>query len=196
VRTPAAMTGYWKADDLIAETLNRSGWLHTGDIADIRDGRVFIRGRTKDLLVLSTGEKVSPGEIEARIIQDPLFDNALVVGDGKPFLAAVLVLNANRWQQLARELALSANEPNLEAVRDVVLGRLEERLKPLARHAQVRAVHLTLEPWTAASGLLTPTLKARRAPLEAKYASEIAKLYLEHSPPMPARRQTIGGDSR
>ena len=187
VRTPAAMTGYWKGDDLIAETLNRSGWLHTGDIAEIRDGRIFIRGRTKELLVLSTGEKVSPSEIEARIIQDTLFENALVVGDGKPFLAAVLVLDKNRWQQLARKLALSANEPNLEAVRDAVLKRLEERLEPLARHAQVRAVHLTLEPWTVASGLLTPTLKVKRAPLEAKYASEIAKLIcrrvrLRHGP--------------
>ena len=143
---------------------------------------------------MSTGEKVSPSEIEARIIQDSLFENALVVGNGKPSLAAVLVLNENRWQRLAGKLALSADELNVEAVRNAVLKRLEERLAPLARHAQVRAVHLTLEPWTAANGLLTPTLKVKRAPLEAKYASEIAKLYLEHAPPLSARRQTIAGD--
>ena len=179
VRTPAAMTGYWKDDDLTAEALDRNGWLHTGDIAEIRDGRVFIQGRTKELLVLSTGEKVSPTDIEARITQDTLFKQALVVGDGKPFVAAVLVLDKSRWRELARKLALSANEPNLKAVKEAVLKRLEKRLEPLAHHAQVRAVHLTLEPWTVASGLLTPTLKARRGPLQAKYAREIVKLYAE-----------------
>ena len=98
VRTPAAMTGYWKDDDLTAEALDRNGWLHTGDIAEMRDGRVFIQGRTKELLVLSTGEKVSPSDIEARITQDTLFKQALVVGDGKPFVAAVLVLDKSRWR--------------------------------------------------------------------------------------------------
>jgi long-chain acyl-CoA synthetase len=194
VRTPSAMTGYWKGDDLTAEALDHSGWLHTGDIAEIRDGRIFIRGRTKELIVLSTGEKVSPSDIEARIAQDTLFEHALVVGDGKPFLAAVLVLDKNRWQQLARKLMLSTNEPNVEAVKHAVLKRLEEKLEPLARHAQVRAVHLTLEPWTVASGLLTPTLKVRRAPLEVKYGSEIAKLYTHHSPSMSAARQATGGE--
>ena len=181
VRTPAAMTGYWKDDDLTAEALDRNGWLHTGDIAEMRNGRVFIQGRTKELLILSTGEKVSPSDIEARITQDTLFKQALVVGDGKPFVAAVLVLDKSHWRDLARKLGLSANEPNLKAVNKAVLKRLEKRLEPLAHHAQVRAVHLTLEPWTVASGLLTPTLKARRGPLEVKYASEIVKLYTDRS---------------
>jgi long-chain acyl-CoA synthetase len=89
---------------------------------------------------------------------------------------------------------LSTNEPNVEAVKHAVLKRLEEKLEPLARNAQVRAVHLTLEPWTVASGLLTPTLKVRRAPLEVKYGSEIAKLYTHHSPSMSAARQATGGE--
>ena len=101
------------------------------------------------------------------------------MGDGKPFVAAVLVLDKSRWRELARKLALSANEPNLKAVKEAVLKRLEKRLEPLAHHAQVRAVHLTLEPWTVDNGLLTPTLKARRGPLQAKYAREIVKLYAE-----------------
>jgi long-chain acyl-CoA synthetase len=138
---------------------------------------------------LSTGEKVSPSDIEARITRDPLFEHALVVGDGKPFLAAVVVLDKNGWRQLAGRLALSADEPNLEAVKDTVLKRLKAKLEPLARHMQVRAVHLTLEPWTIASGLLTPTLKARRGPLEAKYASEIARLYAGRRLSMSARNQ-------
>ena len=117
------------------------------------------------------------------------------MGDGKPFLAAVLVLDNNRWRQFARKLALSDDEPNIEVVKLAVLKRLEENLAPLARYAQVRAVHLTRDPWTIARGLLTPTLKVRRAPLEAKYASEIARLYADRPPSMSARRQATGGES-
>jgi long-chain acyl-CoA synthetase len=179
VRTPAAMTGYWKSDGLIAEALDRDGWLHTGDIAEIEDGRVFIRGRLNELLILSTGEKVAPSYVEVRITRDSLFEHALVVGDGKPFLAAVLALNKEGWRDLSRKLALSANEPNHQAAKHAILRRLEEKLEPLPRHAHVRAVHLTLEPWTVANGLLTATLKTRRRPLEAKYAGEIAELYAE-----------------
>lgn len=177
VRTPSVMTGYWKDDDLTAKALDRSGWLHTGDIAEIRDGRLFIRGRTKELIVLSTGEKVSPSDIETRITQDPLFAHALVVGDGKPFLAAILALDRTSWNHLARKLALSADEPNLDVVKRAVLKRLEKQLDAFAHYAQVRAVHLTLEPWTVANGLLTPTLKCKRTRLEAKYAAEITQFY-------------------
>jgi long-chain acyl-CoA synthetase len=177
VRTPSVMTGYWRDDDLTAKALDSGGWLHTGDIAEIRDGRLFIRGRTKELIVLSTGEKVSPSDIETRITQDPLFAHALVVGDGKPFLTAILALDKKSWNQLARKLALSADEPNLDVVKHVVLKRLEKKLEAFAHYAQVRAVHLTLEPWTVANGLLTPTLKCKRTRLEAKYAAEIAQFY-------------------
>ena len=177
VRSPSVMTGYWGDDKLTAETVDRVGWLHTGDIADISGGRVFIRGRLKELLVLSTGEKVAPAEIEARIVQDSLLDHALVVGDRKPFLAAVIALNAESWADFAGRRGLSGTEPNAPAVKNEVLRRLERRLQQFASHAQVRAVHLTLDTWTVANGLLTPTLKTKRGPLAEKYKGEIAALY-------------------
>lgn len=177
IRTPAAMTGYWKDDDLTAAAFDWSGWLRTGDIAEISDGRLFILGRTTERITLSTGEKVSPSEVEARIAHDPLFAQALVIGDGKPFLGAILVLEQTHWQQLAKQLALPADQPNSHIAHQEFLKRIKEKLEPLPRYSQVRAVHLTVEPWTVANGLLTPTLKVKRAPIEAKFAGEIARLY-------------------
>lgn len=173
------MKGYWKNEALTAETIDPHGWLHTGDLAEIKEGRVIIRSRLKELLALSTGEKIAPSEIEAAILRDPLFEHALVVGEGKPFLAAVIVLNRDGWEKVAATLAVPGAEPNHAAVKADVLRRVGDRLAHMARHAQIRAVHLTLDRWTVENGLLTPTLKTKRAPLHSKYGSEIEKIYAD-----------------
>lgn len=177
VRSPSMMLGYWQAVATTADAIDQQGWLHTGDLAEIEDGRVFIRGRLKELIVLSTGEKLVPTEVEARILRNPLFENVLVIGDGRPFLAAVLTLKNEHWAALARAEGIPVEEPSHDNARAEVLRILEKELEDLARHAHVRAVHLTLEPWTIANGLLTPTLKAKRGPVQEKFATEIAALY-------------------
>jgi long-chain acyl-CoA synthetase len=179
IRSPSAMTGYWNNEALTAEAIDAHGWLHTGDLAEIKEGRVAIRSRLKELLLLSTGEKVAPAEIEAAMLRDPLFEHALVVGDGKPFLAAVLVLEKKGWEKLATVLAIPTAELNHASARAETLRRLGDQLTHFARHAQVRAVHLTLDQWTVENGLLTPTLKTKRAPLQAKYKNEIEKIFAE-----------------
>lgn len=179
IRSPSVMNGYWNNEALTAAAIDAHGWLHTGDLADIRDGRVTIKSRLKELLVLSTGEKVAPAEIEAAVLHDPLFEQALVLGDGKPFLAALIVLDKTGWEQLATELAVAAANLNHASARAEVLRRLGNQLSHFARHAQVRAVHLTLDRWTVENGLLTPTLKTKRAPLQAKYKNEIESLFTE-----------------
>lgn len=179
IRSPSVMNGYWNDEALTAEAIDAHGWLHTGDLAEIKEGRVAIRSRLKDLLVLSTGEKVAPGEIETAMLRDPLFEHALVVGDGKPFLAAVLVLDKTGWDKLATGLAAPAGALNHASARAEVLRRLGHQLAHFARHAQVRAVHLTLDRWTVENGLLTPTLKTKRAPIQAKYKNEIASIYAD-----------------
>jgi long-chain acyl-CoA synthetase len=181
VRSPSLMKGYWKNEAMTAEAIDTHGWLHTGDLAEIREGHVIIRGRLKELLALSTGEKVAPAEIEAAILRDPLFEHALVVGDGKPFLAAVVALNRDGWEKLAAAVAVPAAEPASAAVKALVVRRLGARLAHLARHAQVRAVHPTLDQWTVENGLLTPTLKTKRATLQSKYGKDIDKIYADMS---------------
>jgi long-chain acyl-CoA synthetase len=175
VRTPSVMKGYWQDEMATAAVIDRYGWLRTGDVAEIRDGQVFIKGRLGERLALSTGEKVMASAIEAAIRQDPLFDQVCVIGEGRPCLAAVISLNPGRWTSAASELGADAQAPNTASA--AILGRINRLLYDLPRHAQVRAVHLVLEPWTIQQGLLTPTLKIRRQAVEERYASEIASLY-------------------
>ncbi len=181
IRAPSIMQGYWKDSDATAAAFGAQGWLKTGDIAEIRDGRVFIRGRLKDIIVLSTGEKISPDPIEAAILRDPLIGQACVLGDGKPFAVAVLVMERERWSKLANELKADPHEPNAEAVNAEVLARIARNLMDFSKPAQIRGVHLVLEPWSIDHGLLTPTFKVKRYAIEAKFAEEVAALYAAHA---------------
>jgi len=179
VRSPSIMNGYWRDEALTAGAIDTHGWLHTGDIAQIEDGRVIIRSRLKELLVLSTGEKVAPAEIEAAILRDPLFEQAVVVGDGRPFVAAVLSLNMERWQKRAGDPGATPPGPSDASAGPAILRRLQGGLHQFPEHARVRAVHLTLDRWTVENGLLTPTLKVKRARVIDKYKDEIDRLYRE-----------------
>ncbi|WP_281354908.1 AMP-binding protein [Chelativorans xinjiangense] len=175
------MMGYWKDDVLTNQTLDATGWLSTGDLAEIRDGRVFIRGRLSETIVLSIGEKVNPTVIEAEITYDTLFEQAAVIGDRQPHLVAIIVLNNEAWRSFAEEINTDPEYPNAPPVKTKVLARLERLLAGLPRHAQVLAVHLTLEPWTIESGLMTPTLKVKRLALQRVFSEEIEQLYSQRS---------------
>ena len=178
--TPGLMLGYWGQPEASALEVDSDGWLHTGDLAEIRDGYIYIRGRLKEILVTSTGEKVPPGEMEMALTMDPLFAQAMVLGEGRPYLAALLVLEPGAWTSLARGLGLDPRDPGAlghPAALAAALSRVRDRLKPFPGFAQVRAVHLGLEPWTVDNGLITPTMKARRDRLEARFADEIHRLY-------------------
>jgi long-chain acyl-CoA synthetase len=149
-------------------------------------GRVFIVGRLKEILVMSTGEKVPPADIEMAITQDALFDQAMAIGEGKPYLAVLLVLNADAWRTLAREAAVDPESPAAltnAGVVDRALHRVSAALHAFPPHAQVRRARLLLEPWTIDNGLLTPTLKLKRRPIEVQYAREIDQLFAGHAIP-------------
>jgi long-chain acyl-CoA synthetase len=180
VHSPAAMTGYWKDEARTSQAIDRNGWLHTGDLAEIENGRLFICGRLQDIQVLAIGEKVNASLIEDEITQDRLFEQALVIGEGKPFLAAVCVLNRKRWLALASTLGVGADDPNVGPVIEEVLLRLRIRLKDQPRYAQVQVVHLVLEPWTLEAGLLTPSLKVKRDRVEELYRGAIEALFAGH----------------
>jgi long-chain acyl-CoA synthetase len=178
VRSPSIMTGYWKDAAEMARALDPTGWLSTGDVAEIdEDGRIFIRGRLRDVIVLSIGEKVNPTVVEAELTRDPLFEQVVVVGSRRPFLAAVIALNADAWNLFAATKGLDPEQPNHTASKTELLARITSLLTALPRYAQVRAVHLSLEPWTIEAGLLTPTLKVKRDVVIPLFAKEIDNLY-------------------
>lgn len=183
VKSPGMMRGYLGEEEATAQTIDGEGWLHTGDQVRIEDGRLYITGRLKDIIVLSNGEKISPTDMEMAITGDALFEQAMVVGEGRPFLTALLVLNREHWDAFAARLGRRGGDEGLlqdaRAV-DAVCRRVGETLRAFPGHAQVRRVALTLEPWTVENGMLTPTLKLRRAQVLAHMRSALEELYHGH----------------
>jgi len=183
VRSPGVMLGYWQQAQDTQEVIDKDGWLHTGDLAEILDEHIYIRGRSKEILVTSTGEKIAPADMESAILLDPMFTQAMVVGEAKPYLAALLTLNEEAWSKFAKDLGLDpANVRALqsEIAINAVLVRLAKLLNKFPVYAQIRAVYLTCEPWTIENGLLTPTLKIKRHVLEERFADQIRQLYSGH----------------
>jgi long-chain acyl-CoA synthetase len=181
VRTPSVMAGYWQEPDLTAQVIDRDGWLHTDDIVEFVGGRMFLKGRFKEVVALATGEKFAPGLIENRITKDRLFRQALVVGEHRPFAAAIVVLDRERWMSVVAREGLALADPNAAPACGHLLGRIALALRGLPHHAQIRAVHATFEPWTVETGQLTPTLKAKRDRLEQQYRADIERLYADHA---------------
>jgi long-chain acyl-CoA synthetase len=180
VRSPSIMLGYWQRPDATREAIDAEGWLHTGDQARIEVGRVRIVGRLKEVLILSTAEKIAPADLEMAIAGDPLFEQAMVLGEAKPYLAALIVLSGEAWPGFARSVGVVPGQAGALAAPAVVnaaLKRVEQRLERFPSYARVRRAWLTLEPWTIESGLITPTMKLKRTELTGRYAREIAALY-------------------
>ncbi|WP_395454696.1 AMP-dependent synthetase/ligase [Acidovorax delafieldii] len=180
VRGPIVMKGYWKRPEDTARILSIDGWLGTGDQADIVNGRIYIKGRIKEIIVTSTGEKIPPGDLELALLADPLLEQAFVVGENRPFIACVAVLNPGEWQRLAADLGLNpqaADSLNHPSVHRAVLARIEKNTASFARYAVPRTVHLTLTPWTIENTFMTPTLKLKRNNLMAHFAEAIEGMY-------------------
>lgn len=180
-RSPCIMLGYWNNPSATEEVIDEQGWLHTGDKASQdRYGHWHITGRIKDIIVMGNGEKIPPADMEMRIISDNLFDQVLIVGEGKPFLSALVVLNQEHWRQFAHSLDVEPNEPEsfqAKLVHKAILARIKRHIKDFPGYAQIRRVTLLLEPWTVDSGLLTPTLKMKRAQIMERYAAPIERMY-------------------
>ncbi|MEA1868417.1 MAG: long-chain fatty acid--CoA ligase [Thermodesulfobacteriota bacterium] len=180
VRSPGVMLGYWNRPEYTRAAIDNDGWLHTGDIAEIKDHQIYIRGRLKEILVTSTGEKVSPADLETSIILDPLFKQAMVVGEGRPCMAALLVLNPAAWEVFASGLALDSEDlSSLQspAATKEVIKKIAVLLQKFPVHARVRSVYMTLKPWTIENGMITATMKLKRPEIEKEFAEQIRKLY-------------------
>jgi long-chain acyl-CoA synthetase len=159
VRGPSIMQGYWQNDEATRGIIDAEGWLNTGDVVEIREKRIYIRGRSKNILVLSNGEKIAPEDIEQAVMKDPVFEQVVVVGEAKPYLTLLAVAKNRDEQELLR--------------------RVGEQMKHLPRYARVRRVMYIDEPWTTENGLLTPTLKIKRNAVYERYKAQIEAVYKE-----------------
>jgi long-chain acyl-CoA synthetase len=179
VRGPGVMRGYWKREPETAQAFV-DGWLRTGDQAALEDGRLRILGRVKEIIVTSTGEKIAPADLEQAITADPLFEQAWVVGEGRPYLSCIVVLDAAGWAKVAAELGLDPAAPaslSAPAALQEAIARIGVLTRQFPRHGQPRQVLLTLEPWTLENSLMTPTLKLKRLNLQARFGEAVDRLY-------------------
>jgi long-chain acyl-CoA synthetase len=180
VRGPCVMLGYWNNPTATAAAIDGEGWLHTGDQAAIVDGRIYITGRLKEIIVLSNGEKVPPAEMEGAIALDPLIEQVIIVGEQRAYLSALLVVNDEEWRQLAHQCGVdpaTSESLNQRSIQRQVLTRINRQLHDFPGYAKVRRVHLTLTPWDMENGLMTATMKLKRSAIIAFYRDVIEAMY-------------------
>lgn len=181
VKGPNLMLGYWNNPQATAAMFTEDGWLNTGDVARIDErGHIYITGRIKEIIVLSNGEKVPPVDMEAAIMRDPLFEQVIVVGEGKSHLGAMAVINQEQWINLSNVHQLDTPWPdvlNSPKAHSFVLHRVGKQIAGFPGYAKIRRTALLKEPWTSDNGLLTPTLKAKRNVIQQKYQREYEQLW-------------------
>lgn len=184
VRGPNVMLGYWNNPEATKAVISPDGWLNTGDIASIdAQGHVTITGRLKEIIVLSTGEKVPPGDMEAAILRDPLFEQVMLIGEARSYLSILAVLHPARWQDLSAHYGLDDrldSEQQKHQLEKILLEKITHQTSEFPGYAKIRRVAVIHEPWTIENGLLTPTLKLKRTKVLEKYKAEVDKLYIGH----------------
>jgi long-chain acyl-CoA synthetase len=182
VRGDLVMSGYWRNKEATNQSIDQDGWLHTGDTARLEHGHLYITGRLKDILVMATGEKVAPTDMEMAVTKDPLFEQAMVIGEGRSYLSMLAVLNQEQYTLLSEQLGLQGTEEHLatETVQEAVLKKIEDHLQSFPVWAKVRRVSLYLDPWTVEQGLITPTLKLRRNCILKHFSADVEEMYKGH----------------
>ena len=174
--------GYYKSEEQTKETFDEDGWLHTGDLAEIDDdGFVKIIGRKKEILITSAGKNIAPVEIEDLVKPHPLIGQVCVVGDGKKFLSALIVLDgdggAETWaSENGIEYSLKDMAKN-EKVIQAVQEQVDEANSQVANVQGIKKFVILDKEWTDSSGELTPTLKLKRNVIAEMYNDEIESMY-------------------
>jgi long-chain acyl-CoA synthetase len=174
VRGPLVMRGYRGDAERTAEALDSEGWLHTGDIAEIDgDGYIRIVDRKKEIIINSAGKNMSPANIELKLRSaSPLIAHAVCVGDRRPYNVALIVLDRE-----VLDRTLGGSPPSGDALRDLVAAAVAAANESLSRVEQIKRFEVLDADWPPGGDELTPTLKLKRRPIEAKYAAVIDRLY-------------------
>jgi long-subunit acyl-CoA synthetase (AMP-forming) len=183
VKSDVVMLGYRNLPEKTAEAIDEDGWLHTGDIGVIdEDGYLKIVDRKKEIIINAAGKNMSPANIEATLkSSSPLIGQAAVIGDRRPFNTALIVLDADFAPMWAgqnglegKDLAQLAGE---EKVRAAVQEGVDAANGKLARVEQIKKFDIVRGDWLPGGDELTPTMKLKRKPIDAKYADQIEAMY-------------------
>ena len=181
VRGSNVMKGYYHMERETAEAFD-GDWFHTGDVGEFdADGFLKITDRKKDLIITSSGKNVAPQAIENRLKLIPYFENAVVIGDGRTFVSALIVPNIEALAAYARghkiEFRNSAELITKPEIYDLAMCEIDRRTQDLSPFEKVRRIAFLEKEFSIDGGELTPTLKVRRSMIEKKYKSVIDQLY-------------------
>lgn len=195
IKGPNVFMGYYNKPELTAEVIDEDGWLHSGDLGEIDDeGFLSITGRKKDIIITAGGKNISPAPIESIISQCPLVSHAVVVGDGKPFVSALIELEPDMVRSWLKNKGMNVNLPMSEiatndAVRSVIQQFVDQANSTVSRAESIRKFVILQDEFTQDAGTLTPSMKIVRPKILARYADIIeTQLYAPkpNTKPLPA----------
>jgi len=188
VKGPNVFRGYWKNDTATAEALI-DGWFHTGDIGELDDaGFLTITGRKKELIVTAAGKNVAPAVLEDRLRAHPLVSQCIVVGDGKPFIAALVTVDTEAlpgWlERSGKDTGTAVADLVDDAdLRNAIGEAVAEANQAVSRAEQIREFRILPVDFSESGGEMTPTMKVKRAVVVDKYADDIAGIYASRKQP-------------
>ena len=183
VSGPNIFPGYWHNEAATAEMIDPDGWLHTGDLGELDDdGHLRVTGRKKDIIVTAGGKNVAPAVLEDRLRAHPLVSQAMVVGDGRPYIACLVTLDEEAleaWQGRHPQLA-SASPAELAANPELIAeiqSAVDDANKAVSRAESIRRFRILPVDFTEQDGYLTPSLKVRRGVVAKDFAGDVDALY-------------------
>ncbi|MBO8179776.1 MAG: long-chain fatty acid--CoA ligase [Archaeoglobus sp.] len=200
VKGENVMKGYWKKDDETKKAFTPDGWLKTGDLGEFdEDGYLIFLGRKKHIIVLDTGKNVSPIPIEEELLKNPLISDAVIIGDRKPYITALIVPNFEMLINIAEEGKIDYDRTKTSTVRGIsgeeevvavdeklvenpeilkIYGRIVEEVNSkFAAHERIKKFKLLPEAFTIEKGEVTPTMKKRRHVILKRYEKFIEEMY-------------------
>jgi long-chain acyl-CoA synthetase len=183
IRGPHVFKGYYRDPVATEEALTSDGWLRTGDLGELSaDGFLRITGRKKDLIITSSGKNIAPVNIESGLRESRYITEAVVYGDNRPYLVAMLTLDRDEALKLAERFGVATDPVSIAAdarVHAVIQSEVDRVNRKFARIEQVKRFVVLGHDLTQADGELTPTMKVKRAIVYDKYADLFTELYAE-----------------
>lgn len=183
IKGAVVFPGYWRNEQATAEAIDQAGWFHSGDLGELdEDGFLRITGRIKEIIVTAGGKHIVPAVTEDRLRAHPLISHAMLVGDRRPFVGALLTLDKEAVADWLRRHGRPADTPVADLREDPELraeiqSAIDEANRAVSRPETIKKFRILPGDFTEANGLLTPTLKVKRDAVQKEYADEIAAIY-------------------
>ncbi|MFO0692508.1 MAG: long-chain fatty acid--CoA ligase [Polyangiales bacterium] len=180
VKGPNVFLGYYKDKQATSETL-ADGWLHSGDLGEFRDGFLYITGRKKDILITAGGKNIAPKNLESELKQHPAVGEAVVIGDRRPYLTALISLDVEALPTYCGERGIDlATAHENGRLRSDIQDAVDKMNAKVARVEQVKKFVILPRPLSIETGELTPTMKVKRKIVNEKWAHLIDQMYAGH----------------